>query len=126
MVARCQNVVDATAENLAALADHGVTSAKLNALKQRLKTYDTLRGLPRQAKAAAAAATRQLERLFPAVERLLQNRIDKLVWQFRISATEFYDKYQVARAVVDAPSPNRQNAPAVAPAPHLTTDVKAA
>ena len=53
--------------------------------------------MPRQAKAASAAASRQLEQPFPEVERLLSQRVDKLVWQFRASTPEFYEKYQVAR-----------------------------
>ena len=115
VVARCQDIVEAAADNMDSLGDHGVTQAKVNALKQRLKSYDGLRGLPRQAQAAGAAATRQLERLFPEAERLLQNRIDKLVWQFRVSAPEFYDKYQVARAVVDAATASHVNAAGATP-----------
>jgi len=101
IVARCQDIIDAATANLASLADHGVTQAKLTAAKQKLKAYDTVRVLPRQAKAASAAATRQLEAAFPEVERLLSQRVDKLLWQFRASAPEFYERYQVARAVVN-------------------------
>jgi hypothetical protein len=115
VVARGQGIVDAAAENLPSLGDHGVTQAKLTALKQKLKTYDTLRLMPRQAKAAAAAATRQLERLFPDADRLLANRVDKLIWQFRASAPEFYEKYQVARAIVDAPTTSSGEKPSVVP-----------
>lgn len=107
IVARCQDIVDATTENLSSLGDHGVTQAKLTALKQRLKAYDTLRTMPRQAKAAAAAATTQLAKLLPKARRMLANRVDKLVWQFRGSAPEFFEKYQTARAIVDAPTPGK-------------------
>ncbi len=100
IVARSQDVIDAATENLASLATHGVTQAKLTSAKQRLKSYEALRVLPRQAKAASAAASRQLEQSFPEVERLLSQRMDKLVWQFRASTPEFYERYQVARAVV--------------------------
>jgi len=41
------------------------------------------------------------EAAFPEVERLLSQRVDKLLWQFRASALEFYERYQVARAVVN-------------------------
>lgn len=102
VVARCQDVIDAATEHLASLANHGVTQAKLTTLKQRLKSYDALRVLPRQARAASAAATRQLEKLFPEVDRLLSQRIDKLIWQFRAGTPEFYEKYQVARSVVSS------------------------
>jgi hypothetical protein len=126
VVARCQDVVDVATENLSSLGTHGVTQAKLTTLKQRLKTYDSLRVMPRQAKAAAAAATKQLERLFPEAERLLTNRIDRLMWQFRESAPEFYEKYQVARSVVDAPSAGKEEEPAVVPLVDTTPAAKAA
>jgi ribosomal protein S5 len=104
VVARIQGIIDAATENLASLGDHGVTQAKVNSLKQRLKTYDALRTMPRHAKGASAAATRQLAKLFPQTDRLLKKRIDKLVWQFRDSEPEFYHKYQVARSIVGAPT----------------------
>ncbi len=130
IVARCQNIVDAALENLAALSDHGVTQNKVAALKQKLKSYDTLRLMPRQAKAAAAAATRGLERLFPEVNRLLVTRMDKLIWQFRKSAPDFYDKYQVARSIVDAATHNTDEAvvvvPVIQPAPQSAPNAKAA
>jgi hypothetical protein len=126
IVARIQDVIDAAAENLASLGKHGVTQAKLNALKQRLKTYDGLRVMPRQATAAAAAATRQLEEFFPEVDRLLENRIDRLVWQFRESQPEFYNKYQVARSIVGAPTTSAEAEPAVVPVASVVPTAKAA
>ena len=102
-----------------------VTQAKLNSLKQRLKTFDALRVLPRNATGSAAAATKALERSFPEADRLLSNCIDKLVWQFRGSAPEFYDKYQTARAIVDVPTPGKDEAPEeasnVVPNPNTTS-----
>ena len=104
VVARCQDIVDAATENLTSLGGHGVTQAKLTALKAKLTAYDTLRTMPRQATAASATATSQLAKLLPQVGRLLDNRVDRLVWQFRASDPEFYEQYQVARAIVGAPS----------------------
>jgi hypothetical protein len=112
LTARIQGVIDAATETLESLGKYGVTQSKLNTFKQRLKAYDALRVMPRQAKAAAAAATRQLEQLFPEATLLLANRIDKLVWQFRESAPDFYEKYQVARSIVDAPTPRPEEEPA--------------
>ena len=79
-----------------------VTQPKLTAFNQAIKTYDTLRSTPRQAKAAQSAATKQLGRAFPKVERILAGRIDKLMVQFKLSNPEFYDKYQTARSIVSA------------------------
>ena len=111
VVARCQGVIDAATENIKALADYGVTPKILTDLKQRLQVYDTLRGLPRQAKAAGGAATRQLEKLFPKVDRLLAKRLDPLAWQLREQSPEFYEKYLVARAIVGAPTSSAEETP---------------
>jgi hypothetical protein len=73
----------------------------VNVVKQKLKTFDTLRSLPRQAIAASAAATKALERLFPETDKLLAEQIDRVIWQFREAAPDFYEKYQVARRIVD-------------------------
>jgi hypothetical protein len=100
VVARAQNILVTATEHTGSLGKYGVPPAKVNAAKQLLKSYDALRGSPRQARAASASATRQLETTLAIVERLLTNRVDKLVWQFRASASDFYEKYQVARTVV--------------------------
>ena len=102
IVARCKGVYDVAKDKLASLGDHGVTQPKLTAFNQAIKTYDTLRSTPRQAKAAQSAATKQLARAFPKVERILAGRIDKLMVQFKSSNPEFYDKYQTARSIVSA------------------------
>jgi len=104
VVARVQDIIDAATENLDSLADHGVTNDKLKVLKNALKAYDAVRVLPRSAIGAGAAATKALERLFRQVDRLLENQVDRLVWQFRASTPEFYDKYQTARSIVSAGS----------------------
>lgn len=125
--ARIQGIIDTATETIASLGDHGITQAKVNTLKQRLKSYDALRVLPRQTTAAATAATRQLERLFPKATQLLEDRIDRLMWQFRESEPEFYDKYQVARSIVSAPTSSSEPAVTkVVPVPTATSDTKAA
>jgi len=115
VVARCQDILDAVTDNLKSLGGQGVTQAKLTALKAKLTAYDALRTMPRQATAASATATRQLAKLFPKVRNLLTNRVDRLVWQFRTSDPEFYEKYQVTRSIVDAPSPAQDEGSASAP-----------
>jgi len=65
----------------------------------KLKVYDTLRVLPRQARAAGAAATTALAELLTESDELLGDRIDPLIWQFRESNPDFYHKYQVARSM---------------------------
>jgi hypothetical protein len=86
------------------LADHGVTPAKVTTLKNALKTYDSLRTLPRDARSARSVATKQLKALFPKVDRLLARRIDRQMVQFKASDPEFYAKYRSARVIVDPAS----------------------
>jgi hypothetical protein len=104
IVARCQTVVDCATAHVDSLDEHGITQAKITSLKQKLKAFDTLRSLPRQAIAVAVAATRALERLFAETDKLLAERVDRIMWQFRESAPDLYDKYQVARRIVDPPT----------------------
>lgn len=101
IVARCQTILECATAHLDSLDEHGLTQAKVTALKQKLKAFDTLRSLPRQAIAAGAAATKALERLFPETDKLLEERIDRVVWPFRAAAPDFYEKYQVSRRIVD-------------------------
>ena len=115
VVARVQGIIDAATENLDSLGDHGVTTERLKALKQAFKAYDALRALPRNAIGAAAAATKALERLFPQVDRLLENQIDRLVWQFRASTPDLYDKYQTARSIVGASTPGAETETLIVP-----------
>ena len=115
VVARVQDIIDAATDNLNSLGDHGVTADKLKAFKQALKAYDALRALPRNAIGAAAAATKALERLFPQVDRLLENQIDRLVWQFRASTPDLYDKYQTARSIVGASTPGAETETLIVP-----------
>ena len=102
VVARAQDIVDAATETLDSLGDHGVTTEKLKVLKNALKAYDAVRALPRNAIGAGAAATKAMERLFRQADRLLENQIDRLVWQFRASTPDLYDKYQTSRSIVSA------------------------
>ena len=101
VIARCKVIVDTATEHLEALGDYGVTAAKLNALKQAVKSFDGLRTWPRQSKTTRSAATKQLGRVFPKIDRLLRNRIDKLMVQFKTTKPAFYDRYRAARVIVE-------------------------
>jgi len=125
LVARCQDIIDAATEDLESLGDHGVTVEKLKVLKLKLKSYDALRAVPRNAIGAAAASTTALERLFPQADRILNHQIEKLIWQFRATAPDLFDKYQSARSIVGVASSSTEAPPAeptnVVPAPNATS-----
>lgn len=114
MVARCKGILAVATAHAAELPDHGVTAAKITALKNAIKTFDSLRTLPRDARSARSVATKQLKVLFPKVDRLLARRIDRQMVQFKASDPEFYAKYRSARVIVDPASKAKKKTDAAA------------
>lgn len=53
---------------------------------------------------ATSAATKQLSELFPQLNELLRDRVDRLMVQYKESAPEFFKEYQSARVIVDPPT----------------------
>ena len=76
-------------------------------------------GKPRQQIAEGSAATTNLASQFNAADTVLGKRMDKLVWQFKDSAPEFFNAYQTARSIVDSGgsrTSRKNNTPAPQPA----------
>jgi len=75
---------------------------------------------------AATASTTALERLFPQADRILNHQVEKLIWQFRATAPDLYDKYQSARSIVGVACASTEPSPAeptnVVPAPNAVTN----
>jgi hypothetical protein len=126
VVSRCQGIHSAATENLDSLADYGVTTAKLTALKKRIETFQTVATKPRQTAAAVSAATRQLENLFTAVDTVLKKRMDKLAVQFKESQPAFYNEYRAARRMVRTAGSRSTKETNVVPAPNTVPDTKVA
>jgi hypothetical protein len=82
------------------LAPYGVTTAKLNAFKKTLESYQVLVGKPREIGATASAATVRLGQLKKQVTTLFKQRLDKLIVQFKESHPEFYGEYFEARWLI--------------------------
>ena len=126
VVSRCQGIHSAATENLDSLADYGVTSAKLTALKKRIETFQAAATKPRQTAAAISAATRQLEHLFDALDTVLKKRLDKLVVQFKESQSAFYNEYRAARRIVRTAGSRSTKEANVVPVPNTVPDAKVA
>lgn len=103
VVSRCQDILAAATENLAALADYGVTQAKLTALKKKIEGFQAVQVKPRQGRATSSSATKELAKLFKEVDELLNERLDALVVQFKDSQPAFFNAYGTARSVVSNP-----------------------
>jgi hypothetical protein len=118
VLARVRDIHAAAAEQLANLADYGVTQAKLTALKKKTDAFEALLAKPREQIASGSAVTQSLEVTFHEADQVLTKRLDKLVFQFKTSAPDFFNAYQSARSVVNLPGSRKTNeTPVLAPAP---------
>ena len=73
---------------------------------------------PRQQIATTSAATQTLAQQFTMADTILNKRPDKLGYQFKDSAPDFFNAYQTARSIVSLRGPRKTNdTPSPAPVP---------
>ncbi len=64
--------------------------------------------------------------VFAQADRILNHQVEKLIWQFRATAPDLYDKYQSARSIVGVASSSAEASPSaptnVVPAPSAVTN----
>ena len=99
------------------LVDFGITPAKLLAFKKKIDAFEATLGKPRQQIATSSAATTTLSQQFSEADAILNKRLDKLVFQFKESAPDFFNAYQTARSIVDIRGTRKTSKPTPAPVP---------
>lgn len=99
---RCQNIHDLGAANAAALADYGVTAAKLTELQTAIDAFADAAAKPRAAISSRAAKTATLPQLFKQADAILTDRMDALLEMFAATNPDFVATYQSARVIVNA------------------------
>jgi hypothetical protein len=118
VLARVRDIHAAATAELANLADYGVTQAKLTALKKKMDAFEAVLAKPRQQIATGSAATQSLQGKFNEADAILNKRLDKLVFQFKTGAPDFFTAYQTARNIVSLRGSRKTNeTPAPAPQP---------
>lgn len=118
VISRCWGIHAVATEQLANLADNGVTAAKLTAFKKKIEAFETVQPKPRNRVNKGSAATRTLENLFRDASTVLRKRMDRLVTQFAEVSPEFVQEYEAARVVVDIRGPAKpKDQPAPDPQP---------
>ena len=120
---RIKGILDDAAVLVDDLGDCGVTPAKLKALKDLVAKFEKVKPLHRTGVSDGSSATRRLSVLFARTSKLLRNRLDRLVVQFKKTEPEFYFAYQSARKIVQLAATH--DAPKVKVA-SSTTNAKAA
>lgn len=117
VISRCWAIHALATQQLANLAENGITATKLNAFKKKIEAFETVQPKPRNRVNKGSAATRALESLFREASTVLRKRLDKLVTQFTDVAPEFVKEYEAARVVVDVRPAKAKVAPEPTPAP---------
>jgi hypothetical protein len=107
-VSRCQNIHAKGVENLAALADYGITQQTLSDLQTAITNYVAKSPQTRTAKSNRKTLTANLSSLFKQADTILKERLDKLVVAFRAEHPDFVKSYEANRIIIDAASTTTQ------------------
>lgn len=103
----CQNIHVAATANLAAIKPYGVTTAMLNALKDKIEAYSASLPQPRVSIVTGKSATRKLAAEFKSADELLNEGLDKLLPQFKADEPAFVADYFNARKLVASASSSK-------------------
>jgi len=88
-------------ENMAALAEFGVTPDVITELTTSMDDFNTLIGKPRTILSQKYAALGNIEELFDEGNQILKLNLDNTMLIYRETQTEFYQGYQNARNIID-------------------------
>ena len=99
-----QNIHDVASNNLAALANYGVTALKLSAFQTLIGNFGTFIPAPRNKKGAIKTATADLAQIIKDGNKELKS-LDKLIGNFKATNADFVSSYFTARQIIDLGSP---------------------
>ncbi len=116
-----QRIETAATANLAALADYDVTAAMIAELAASRAAFSVLKTAPRTAIAGRVGVTATLPDLFATGNRILRERLDKLVTRFRKTEAEFTAGYSAARQILNRGGRSSEPTPTPAPTPAPNT-----
>ncbi len=98
---RCQGVhTDATVV-ISSLAPYGIVPADLTALQTLIDDYVAVVSAPRSALTVRKGATADIDALVRQTMGILNNRMDRLMPEFKVPSPDFYQEYFDARIIVD-------------------------
>ncbi len=88
-------------DNLASLADYGVSEDQVTDLKNSFDDFMSISGEPRLYKVASVQATKAHEDLFTQASDLLKSKLDRLMKRYKTANTNFYNGYVASRVLVN-------------------------
>ena len=83
------------------LSEHGVGPLVIDGLRTKIAAYDAIVSAPRDAQIKTKGLTQALAEQFKLGDKILSERLDKLMEQFREPQPQFYRDYHNARTIVD-------------------------
>ena len=104
----CQGISNLATALGASLTDYGVTAAEITGLQSAIDNYVAVVTAPRNATTVRKGATAEINTLMKDSMKILNNRMDKLMPEYKDSAAQFYQEYFDARIVVDAAGSSRK------------------
>ena len=96
-----------------ALNPYGISNAKLTQLQQSIDAYLAIVPSTRVAITSRKLATKKLRDCFSGTNKLLTERLDKLMFRFKQNFPDFFTQYFDARIIIDLKqtAPNANNPP---------------
>ena len=105
---RCQLIHDRAVANKAALADYGITDAKIAALQTAINDYSAKTPNPRNAVSNRKTQNANLTAKFRLADAILKDQMDRLIKNFAVTNPDFVQTYTNARIIIDAPTTTTQ------------------
>ena len=93
-------IIAKATQNIAELADYGVTAPLLNDIQLIVNNYTIKISQPRNATSLQVEETNQLEILFSKTDKLLKEKMDTLVIIVKNSDPDFYNVYKSNRKII--------------------------
>lgn len=91
--------------NLAAMADYGISAATMTTWLDTINDYENAVASPREAINTRSTHTGNLKTVFDDTMKLLKENIDPVMLNFKTSDPELYNGYTKARIVIDRKGP---------------------
>ena len=99
----CSTLLDKVTETAGELGDYGFQAEMLTGANELLTQFRDAVPSVRDVQVGKTVATDRLQELISENMHLLDERADRLMRQFSNSQPEFYNEYQKARIIIDAP-----------------------
>jgi hypothetical protein len=95
------NIKKAASDNLTALAEYGVTTAKITAMQVSMDNYAAATQKPRLAKAQKTTDNKNVKTVMQEIDNILKNEMDKTIVVFKAANPNFVIKYKEVRIIVN-------------------------